>query len=172
MIEQVQHYVTGIKITRRGVAKLLLGLCLAWIISVDIFANSNLYGPYKAKAVEVINGDNIKMAIDLWPGLTKTVNLSLVGIYTPSISGKINGLPVTAHEKVAAEAAKVFVHTWLAGNDTVTVYDLHEDQSAGQVIGKVKKDGFDLIEDLLEAEFAKKYNNGKKQHWFEPDNSG
>lgn len=63
---------------------------------------------YKAKLIRVIDGDTVKVAIDLGLGVTKKETLRLLMVNTPEIRTK------NKKEKVQAYKAKRFVEDWFS----------------------------------------------------------
>ena len=124
------------------------------------------YGPYMAEVLRVIDGDSIKVAVHLWPGMVVKANLRLSGINTPEKRGRINGVPVSEREKLAAQAATAFPRAWLADTPMVTVYDLRLGKYAGRVLGKLKKGRLTLHRALLKASHARLYRGGKRRPWY------
>lgn len=140
------------------------GGLLMLVIFSAITHSKELYGPYKADVLRVIDGDTIEVAIHAWPGLLKTVKIRLDGVNTPEKRG--NGRrKVSACEKAAGIEASLFTKKWLEGVKSVTVYDVFLGKWAGRAIGKVKKGDEDLSEALINTGHAVPYFGGKRGAW-------
>ena len=136
----------------------MLILCLM-LASLQAQAK-DLYGPYKADLVRVLDGDTVEVSVHVWPGLKQSIKLRIAGINTPEKRGRVSDC-----EKAAGKAATAFTENWLKDADTITVYDIHLGKWAGRVVGKLKKGGADLSQALINAGHAKPYDGGKREPW-------
>lgn len=127
------------------------------MIKLILFA-SIVFGTYQADVVRVIDGDTIKMTVYSWPNTQHTINVRLVGVNTPEYRG---GSPC---EKAAAKRATEFVKSFIH-NRKITLTDVQNGKYAGRVLGKVKVNGLDLGEALINAGHAKEYHGGKRGAW-------
>jgi endonuclease YncB( thermonuclease family) len=125
--------------------------------SADISQNQ-----YSATVVKVIDGDTVKLDVNIWVGLTQRINLRLLGINTPEKRGK----NVSECEKKAAQKATNFTQNWLRNVDTVIVSNIKKGKYAGRALGSLSVLGKgDLGKALIDSGNAKKYDGGKRAPW-------
>ena len=103
---------------------------LCWIVSADV--------------VRVIDGDTAVFAISIWPGLTGTAHVRLLGVDTPERQGDT---------RAAGDKARAFTQDWLNKGDVVIAIGCgHPAQdSFGRYLGKVTRNGKNLADELIGA---------------------
>lgn len=131
------------------ISKLALLLC---IVPLPAFAG------YKADVIRVIDGDTVKLAVHVWPGLIQEINLRLDGVNTPEKRSSAKC------ERAAGRAATDFTVRFMGG-ESVEVTDVSLGKYAGRVLGKISVDGVDLGTALIEAGHAKPYSGGHREAW-------
>lgn len=85
--------------------------------------NDKLYW-YKAEVLRVVDGDTVKLLLDLGLGTFRRVTLRLYGINTP----EIRGVPKESEEYEKGMRAKIFVEERLLGKKSVWV-QTHKDRT-------------------------------------------
>ncbi|MDH5327685.1 MAG: thermonuclease family protein [Gammaproteobacteria bacterium] len=129
---------------------------------VSLSANAKqLYGPYQAEVVRVVDGDTIELNVHVWPGLVQNIKLRLSGVNTPEKRGR----NVSQCEKKAAQKATNFTQRWVKGINRIIVTEVKLGKYAGRALGKIKKGELDLGEELIRAGHAKPYSGGRRQAW-------
>ena len=137
-----------IKMKNAMLVPLLLASCL-----------SHGYGPYDAKDLRVIDGDTIKLTVELWPGLSQRISVRLSGVNTAETRRT-----KLKCEKVAGLAAKKYVQDLIVGAD-ITVDDIRIGKFAGRVLGDIKIDGVSLTDELIRTGHGRFYDGGKRGDW-------
>jgi len=115
---------------------------------------------YQAEVVRVLDGDTIKLSVELWPGLTQAIDLRLDGVNTPEKRGSPDC------EKAAAKKATEFTE-WFLEDQAVTVTDVRLGKYAGRALGKISVGGVDLGQALIETGHARPYDGGHRAAWCE-----
>ena len=106
----------------------------------------------------VYDGDTVKVSADIWPGITWTGSVRVLGIDTPELRGKC------PEEKAAAVEAREFVKR-VAG-DHVLLHGIKLGKFAGRVLASIQiETGDDLAELLIEAGHARPYDGGAREGW-------
>jgi len=133
---------------------------LSLFISVASAHAGELYGPYKADMIRVIDGDTVKLGIHIWPGLVQQVNLRLVGVNSPESRG------VPDCEKEAAKKASEFTRGFIGNSQMVTVSNVELGKYAGRALGRIEVEGKgDLGEALIAVGHAHEYHGGHREAW-------
>ena len=117
------------------------------------------YGPYQVQVVDVIDGDTLKVDVELWPGLTQRVSVRVAGVNAPELR---SGAPC---EREAGRNAKAFVQGRIMNAEEVIITDIQHDKFAGRVIAHVLIDGNDLGVMLLATGHAREYDGGARSAW-------
>jgi len=136
-------------------------ILLLLIVSFGAQAAKQLYGPYQAEVVRVIDGDTLELSVHVWPGLVQNIKLRLSGVNTPEKRGR----NVSQCEKTAAQKATNFTQRWVKGINRIIVTDVKLGKYAGRALGKIKKGDQDLGEELIKAGHAKEYSGGRREPW-------
>ena len=101
-----------------------------------------------ATTVRVIDGDTAVMSGAVWPDLTATMHVRVLGVDTPELRG-------TTLED--AKKAKAFTEAWLGvGPVTLTIGCTGQParDSFGRVLAVVTRDGKNLADDLIAAKLG------------------
>jgi len=134
------------------------------LISIFLFLflnNVQAYGPYNAVALKVIDGDTIRLEVEVWPTIAAHVDLRLLGIDTPEIYR-----PNCTKEKELGLKAQAFVVELLKLDALVIINKIKEDKFSGRVDGILIAEGRNVGDALLKAGLAKEWNGvGPKPNW-------
>lgn len=124
------------------------------------------YGPYKGKILEVIEGDTIKVAVDIWPGLTQEIYVRLKDIDAPEPKRVRGGRPVANCEAKAAEQAIAHVEQIVASSDQVEISSVELVTSTAQyVYAYIKVGNIDIGESLVSNGLAISQLGLKRKRW-------
>lgn len=131
---------------------------------------------YPATLIKVIDGDTVKLRLEIYPDLFKQVNLRIFGIDTPeSRNGVKGGQKISECEVEQGKKATAFAQTTLAQSPTLVVTNIDPDRTkyAGRMNGQLlfvlpgaesnKPMDFGLY--MIEKGFAENYNGGVRTHW-------
>jgi len=138
-----------------------------WLIPSVFFAlvapaqSAEVYGPYKANVLRVIDGDTVHIEVSIWPGLSQRTKLRLAGVNTPEKRGR----EISDCEKRAGHAATAFTRRFLKKAQSVTVSGIRPGKYAGRMLGSLHVDGKSLEKALLDSEHARPYHGGRRQPW-------
>lgn len=135
--------------------------CIVYtVLHVAPLNAAELYGPYRADVVRVIDGDTVEVDLHLYPGVTQRVKVREYGINTPE---KRTAL---ACEKVAGIAATVEAAKFLAGKHiTVDRVDPSSTKYAGRISGNIYANGGSLADHMIQTGHAREYYGGKREPW-------
>jgi endonuclease YncB( thermonuclease family) len=97
---------------------------------------AQLYGPYRAEIVRVVDGDTLEMDIDLWPSLHARSMLRIKGLDTPELRG-------SACERSLAQRARDYLATLAIGTAQVDLVE--PDKFGGRIDARVMARGVDLV---------------------------
>ncbi|TDO96681.1 thermonuclease family protein [Marinomonas balearica] len=131
---------------------------------------------YKATLIRVIDGDTMKLRLEIYPGLFKEVNLRIEGIDTPeSRRGKKAGKTITDCEITLGQKAKSHAQKLLSNSPLLKVTDLDPAKSkyAGRINGKLwfvplyEKHGTAVNYGLymIHQKLAQPYEGGTREPW-------
>jgi micrococcal nuclease len=118
---------------------------------------AQLYGPYRAEIVRVVDGDTLEMDIDLWPSLRARSMVRIKGLDTPELRG------ATACERALAQRASVYLATLAIGAAQVDLVE--PDKFGGRIDARVTARGVDLVSAMLAAGHGRPYDGGKRSPW-------
>ena len=110
---------------------------LAALLCVLLAAPSNaaqLYGPYRAEIVRVVDGDTLEMDIDVWPSLRARSMVRMRGLDTPELQGP-------ACERSLAQRARDYLSKLAIG--TAQVDRVEPEKFGGRISARVKARGVD-----------------------------
>ena len=99
---------------------------------------------YIADVIRVYDGDTLTAKVALWPSLTVTTSVRLLGVDTPELRSK------HACEKVLAKAARAAAIAWIA---------------AGRVLAEVWINGKRLAHHMIDTGHGRTYHGGKREKW-------
>ena len=144
-----------LNLTPIGISALALGVG-AFLVSVGVFsgaAAASLSGPISGVVDEVIDGDTVRVRVDIWIDQQLTTSVRLEAVDTPEITGA-----KCENERRRGEAARSFAKSFLKEGE-VTLSNVERGKYAGRVVAKITRsdDGADLGEALLRADLARPY---------------
>lgn len=120
------------------------------------------YGPYDANVIDVIDGDTVKVDIDIYPGLVQRINVRLNGVNTAETHSR------RLCEKLDGMDAKQFTRSFvLEQGGKVVVDNVRPGKFAGRMLGDIRVGTKDLANALLNAGLAREYHGGKRGPWCE-----
>jgi len=124
------------------------------------------------------DGDTIYVEADIWPNMTWTGGVRVLGVDTPEIRGRCQ------LEKNLAVIARDYVRTLLI-DKTVRLTEIEKDKYGGRVLARVhfweNESWIDLASRLIEQHLGRAYEGGARAGWcrqedaderLEPDQSG
>ncbi len=154
---------------------------LFFLFFATSFMVSNLHAKaletiYKASLIKVIDGDTVKLQLELYPGLSKIVNLRIQGIDTPeSRNGMKANQRISECEIALGKQAKAHASKVLKNSPLLKVSDLDPSKSkyAGRINGKLwfvpqgakyaAPMDFGLY--MINQSLAKPYQGGAREPW-------
>lgn len=97
-----------------------------------------------ASAQRTIDGDTAVFSVDIWPGLTGTAHVRVLGVDTPEMKGET---------RAAAEKARDFTRTWLDKGEVMLAIGCGTPalDSFGRYLAVVSRDGHVLADELIAA---------------------
>lgn len=118
---------------------------------------------YNADVVKVVDGDTLKLDVEIWPGMRQLISLRIYGINTAETRKHCKNSACECSNSFGY-AAKDTVEVLAA--DRVQIYDIRLGKYAGRVLGKVlTMDGVDIGTYLVNGHLAKTYFGGKRGAW-------
>jgi endonuclease YncB( thermonuclease family) len=123
---------------------------------------------YEATLIRVIDGDTIKLQLEIYPKLYKEVNLRVAGIDTPEVRrGKKNGKAIPACEVIFGKATRQYVRQLLKKSKRLQVknVDLSKTKYANRINGELFFDGQSYAQHMLDRGWAVTYNGGPRTLW-------
>ncbi|MBF0293537.1 MAG: thermonuclease family protein [Nitrospinae bacterium] len=120
-----------------------------------------LFGPYRATVIEVVDGDTLRLNVNVWPKLYEKTLFRVAGVNAPEIHGKISDC-----EKTAGQAAKTFTSAFVLSATEVIISGVKLEKY-GRALGHLSVNSQDLGKALLAAGHARPYNGGRKELWCE-----
>ncbi|MBT3991529.1 MAG: thermonuclease family protein [Rhodospirillaceae bacterium] len=119
---------------------------------------AEIFGPYEAEVVRVVDGDTIAVKAFTYPGEIKLVNVRVDGVDTPELNGKCT------KEKALAERAKKFTEDFVG--QRIRLNNVKLGKFAGRIVADVETlDGRLLDRALIKAELGRFYDGGKRESW-------
>lgn len=106
---------------------------------------------YSAKVIKVVDGDTVKLEIDLGFHLTWETNCRLAGINADELK---DNNPIL---KESAQQAKKYLETILSQDDIVTIKSKSLDKYKRPIVEIITKNGVSVNEDLIKSGHAKIY---------------
>lgn len=118
-----------------GLGKTLVTALLCWIVSGSM--------------VRTIDGDTFVASADIWPGLTGTLTVRVLGVDTPELQGAT---------LEAAKKARTFTQDWLNKGDVMLAIGCGApaQDHFGRYLGRVTRDGKSLADELIAGGFGVK----------------
>jgi micrococcal nuclease len=148
-------------------AKFVFSLLFAasLFLAVRSYAEPNLPDSYPATVISVLDGDTVKVKVQIWVGLYQEVKVRVRGIDTPEIHSK--NCP---SEKQLGLKAKTLVQTLLPEGSTISLSHVGPDKYHGRVVATLRTtSGEDLEQRLRKEGLAVPYDGGKKKNWCAPE---
>lgn len=92
--------------------------------------------------VRTIDGDTAVFSLDIWPGLTQTGTVRVLGVDTPELKGAT---------LEAAQKARTFTQDWLNKGDVMLSIGCGApaQDHFGRYLGRVTRDGKSLADELI-----------------------
>ena len=119
---------------------------------------------YRAKVVNVIDGDTLDLMIDLGFNVHHSIRVRLDGVNTPESRTK------DLREKELGLKAKAFSTDWTTRHSTVFVQTVKDKKEKfGRILARVYSDENKtacLNDDLIDSGNARAYNGEKRNGWF------
>jgi len=147
----------------RVLIRLPINILLALLMSavaISTAAAAEMYGPYTADVVRIIDGDTVVLNVHAWPGLTQNIHLRLDGVNTPEKRR------APECEKAQGRKATAFTKAFIGSAQTVHISGVHLGKFAGRALGKITVPGKgDLGTALLQAGMAREYHGGHRDPW-------
>lgn len=110
------------------------------------------------------DGDTFRAEVAIWPGLTASVAVRVLGVDTPELSQ-----PKCDAERAAALKARDFTQAWLQAAGTVYLTGVRADVYTGRVDANVfDPNGASLADALLAAHQAVPMGKKRTQDWCGP----
>ncbi len=123
-----------------------------------VIAVTLLYGPYNATVEEVIDAETIKLDIAIWPDEQKQIEIGVLGVDTPSLTGECDVEKLIAKE--AVEMTRVFI-----GNQA-RLTDVRKSATNGKFYAKIRNKRGKLLSDaLIDSGYGVPYVKGEKTSW-------
>jgi len=139
--------------------KAVPAIILAVLLSFPVAA-AEMYGPYTADVVRIIDGDTVVVRVHAWPGLTQKIALRLDGVNTPEKRR------APECEKILGRKATAFTTAFIGSAQVVRISGVHLGKFAGRALGKITVPGKgDLGDALMQAGMAREYHGGKRGAW-------
>jgi micrococcal nuclease len=113
---------------------------------------------YKAKVIDVYDGDSITLEIDLGFHVKIVEKARVNGIDTPELRSH------STLEKDLAKTVRKYVRDLILDKEVEIIS--HKEGKYGRYLVDVGIDGKDLATELLRKGYAKPYDGGKKEPWF------
>lgn len=125
-------------------------------------ASHGLAGIVLALVTGAYDGDTIQVEAAIWPNLTWTGSVRVLGVDTPEIRGECEA------EEELAISARDYVRTLLT-DKTVRLTKVEDDKYGGRVVAKVyfREDEawIDLADRLIEQHLGRAYLGGARTSW-------
>lgn len=119
---------------------------------------------YRAKVVDVVDGDTLDLMIDLGFNVHHSIRVRLDGVNTPESRTK------DLREKELGLKAKAFSADWTTRHKTVFVQTVKDKKEKfGRILARVYSDENKtacLNDDLIDSGNARAYNGEKRNGWF------
>ena len=137
-------------------------------LSISV-ADAQLNTVYEGTVTRIIDADTQEAVISLFPGIQTTVSIRSLGIDTPEIRRPSKQCAV--EEKALAIEAKSYVESIIPVGSKIRISNVGLGKYAGRVLGQIyfQSDGewLSLSQDLINREYAVKYQGGTKINWCE-----
>lgn len=122
-----------------------------------------LEGPFPARVIEVVDGDSLRVVVQVWLGQHIETLVRIRGIDTPEQRGACPG------ESAAAQLATAALSR-LVGPGPVVLSRIAGDKYFGRVLADVTSDdGVSLAEAMLHSGLARAYDGRARRAWCDPE---
>lgn len=111
------------------------------------------------EVIRVIDGDTVRVDLQIWPSLTQRVDVRISGVDTPEKRTS------NSCEKIRGEQATAFTEQFVARGNCTVVNITDGNKFAGRVLGDISCDGELLSEQLIKSGNARPYSGGSKKSW-------
>ena len=119
---------------------------------------------YKAKVMDVIDGDTLDLLVDLGFNVHHSIRVRLNGINTPESRTS------DVREKTLGLQAKAYTKDWTTRHPEVFVSTVKDKKEKfGRILAKIYSDANKtacLNDDLIDSGNARAYNGEKRNGWF------
>lgn len=138
--------------------KTLLPLLALLLLPLPAFSAEKMTGPVRAEVIGAIDGDTLRVEVQVWLNQRVQTLVRIDGIDTPERHGKCDA------EKEKAEEARAKLAEIAA--EEIVLYDVRHDKYAGRVLAKAfTPAGADIARQLQGAGVARAYAGGKRGGW-------
>lgn len=111
--------------------------------------------------VHVIDGDSLRLTLDLGMRVSMETDVRLLGVDTPELHGS------TALEREAAQLVRRWIWDRLE-KDPIALVESHEMDKYGRLLADIKLESSRYLNSmLLDRGFARPYGGEKKEPWTE-----
>jgi micrococcal nuclease len=135
---------------------------IAIILSLALAAPIWAANVYEALVTQVIDGDTIRVNIEVWPGLHTTTNIRISGMDAPELTGKCQS------ERDLAIRAKDFISQIMVTGRIVYLTNLQIDKFGGRYDASVYLRSnleMDVSRHVIAMGLARPYDGGKRKGW-------
>ena len=141
------------------VAPLIIPCVLTAPALAQTDAESSPVPTVSALVTDAYDGDTLTIAAAIWPDLTWTGNVRVLGVDSPEIRG------LCELERAWAILARDYVRSLLI-DESVVLTEVENDRYGGRVLAHVHLESGDNLADLLIAHgFGREYDGGERQGW-------
>ena len=137
-------------------------LFLCALFSLGVISPATQAG-YPAELIRVIDGDTVRLSIEVWPDLFVETSIRVDGIDTPEKGGRAK----CESERRAAEVTTQYTVDFMALSEQIVVSEVKHGKFAGRMLGRISVDGVDLGQVLVAAGLAREYQGGARATWCE-----
>lgn len=123
---------------------------LALMFLLAILQPATLENQYPATVIEVIDGDTVRIDIDLGLGIHKIETVRLTGINAPEKNTD------------AGKASKLFVAKLISGKEIIIVTHSDKREKYGRLLAIIYLDNSNINELLIQKGLAVSYDGGKR----------
>lgn len=150
------------------------------LVTILLFrpAAAAFYGPYTLIAPTVLDGDTLRADVAVWPNITASVLIRVIGVDTPELTPPPKcaaGMPVTECDKLKsiaaceldlAKRARDFTDAWVKSNSPLMIGAVKADKFSGRVDAVVTgDDGKSLTKALIDSGHGRAYDGKARRTW-------
>jgi micrococcal nuclease len=137
-------------------------MCLSLSHPSAIAANEidhTLPGPLRAEVLRVLDGDSMRVRVQIWLGQNIETTVRIEGLDTAELRGRCE------RERDLAYAAKNRLAE-LVGHEPIMLYNIRSDKYGGRVIADVfTTSNLPVAKNLIAENLGRPYAGGKRQSW-------